>query len=94
MRLEFYDVDFASQSCEDLRVDVYNNGYLKTEQDLVQTLCDPAALGDFVSDSSRGFFIALSSSSSVHRGQLKARFSPAGGEWPLWWWWWWWWGWW
>ena len=80
MRLEFYDVDFASQNCSDIRVDVYSNGYLKTEKDLVETFCDPAALGDFVCDSNKGFYVAMTSSSNVHSGQIKARFSAPAGE--------------
>ena len=80
MRLEFYDVDFASQNCSDIRVDVYRNGYLRTDLDLVDSICDPAALADFVSESNRGFFIAMNSSSSVRSGQIKARFYAPGGQ--------------
>ncbi|KAK7093673.1 uncharacterized protein [Littorina saxatilis] len=78
IRVEFYDVDFASNNCSDLRVDIYNNGYLKTDQDLVETICDPLALADFTRASSRGFFIAMQSSINTQRGQIKARFLSNG----------------
>ncbi|KAL8578241.1 hypothetical protein ACOMHN_041002 [Nucella lapillus] len=38
VRLEFYGVDFVSDNCQDMRVDIYRNGYVHTPMDLLQTI--------------------------------------------------------
>lgn len=77
--VEFYDVDFISHDCDDVRVEVYRNGFVRQDQELISRICDAKELQDFKSSSEMGFSIQVLSSNGTLNGQIKARFAAQGG---------------
>ncbi|KAK7497888.1 hypothetical protein BaRGS_00010759 [Batillaria attramentaria] len=80
VKLEFYDVHLPTNNCDDIKVDVYTNGYVRSPMDHTRTLCDTDALNDFTASSVQGFSVLVVSSGNVTKGQVNARFTAKGAS--------------
>ncbi|KAK3729748.1 hypothetical protein RRG08_022061 [Elysia crispata] len=75
MTLTFYDVKTSTHDCDDLSVEIQNNGYFKNDYNRVAIMCFPESIETYTLSSTRGFHVVIRTGKDPLTGQISARFT-------------------